>query len=182
MVRDACLLPALDHLKFLDESGVYLGMTRPTGRAAPGTRVVESTAESVRTYASVVATLSLDGVEAPWVFEGTMTAVVFRTYVAQVLVPTLQAGDLVILDNLPAHKDMEAHALIEACGARLLFLPPYSPDFNPIELCWATMKQALRAAKACTWETLIAALRNALLAIRPDQAEGWFAHCGYELA
>lgn len=101
---------------------------------------------------------------------------------AEVLGPTLAPGDIVILDNLTAHKAAPARALIEARGAHVVFLPPYSPDFNPIELCWAELKRQLRTAGAGTWAALVAAVRQALAAIRPEQAEAWFAHCGYDTA
>jgi transposase len=173
------LSPALERLKFLDESGTNLGMTRLYARAAPGERVVEGTPGSSGPHYTVVAALGLNGISAPWVFEGAMDAVAFRAYVEYELGPSLEPGDIVILDNLSAHKDAEARALIEARGAHLLFLPPYSPDYNPIELCWATVKKALRAAKARSFDALVEALRRALLAITPEHADGWFAHCGY---
>jgi transposase len=176
---DATLSPALEKLKFLDESGTNLGMTRRYGRAAPGERVVEGTPGHSGPHYTLVAALSWTGISAPWIFEGAMDAAAFRAYVEQELGPSLEPGDLVILDNLPAHKDAEARSLIEACGAHLLFLPPYSPDFNPIELCWALVKKALRTAKARTLDALVEALRKALLAITPDLADNWFAHCGY---
>jgi transposase len=176
---DGTLNAARERLKFLDESGAHLGMTRLYGRAAPGERIVESTPGDSGSHYTVVAALSLNGISAPWVFEGALDAATFRAYVEQELGPSLEPGDIVILDNLPAHKDAEARALIEACGAHLIFLPPYSPDFNPIELCWATVKKALRAAKARRFDALIEALRKALLAITPRHADSWFAHCGY---
>lgn len=176
---DTVLNADLERLKFLDESGAHLGFTRLYGRAAPGERVVESTPGTSGPHYTVVATLSLNGVQAPLVFEGALDAVAFRTYVEQVLGPELEPGDIVILDNLGAHKDGEARAMIEARGAKLLFLPPYSPDLNPIELCWAAIKKALRTAKARTIDALIEELRRAMLAVTPNHADGWFAHCGY---
>lgn len=179
---DEFLTPVLEQLKFLDESGAHLGLTRLCGRAAPGERVPEGTPGYSGAHYTVVAALSLTGISAPWVFEGAMNAVAFRAYVEHELAPSLEPGDIVILDNLSAHKDAGARSLIEARGARLLFLPPYSPDFNPIELAWATVKKALRAAKARTLDALVEALRKALLAITPEHAEAWFSHCGYDLA
>jgi len=166
-------------LKFIDESGVHLGLTHLYGRAAPGERVVEATPGESGPHYTVVAALSLDGIEAPWVFEDAMTAIAFETYVETQLAPTLHRGDLVIADNLSSHKSAAARRAIEARGAQLVFLPPYSPDFNPIELAWAKVKQALRAAKARTWEALVDALSEALHAISLDDATAWFAHCGY---
>jgi len=170
------------HLKFIDESGAHLGWTRLFGRAAPGQRVVEATPGDSGPHYTGVAALGLRGVQAPWVWEGTMDTVAFETYVQQVLAPTLRRGELVLTDNLSAHKSVAARAAIEARGARLEFLPPYSPDLNPIEQCWAKVKEALRAAKARTLDALVTALREALLSITPEDALAWFAHCGYAVA
>ena len=156
-----------------------MGLTRLCGRAAPGERVVEATPGESGPHYTVVAALSLDGIEAPWVFEDAMTTVAFETYVKTQLAPTLHRGDIVIADNLSSHKSAAARRAIEARGAQLIFLPPYSPDFNPIELAWAKVKQALRAAKARTRDALIDALCVALRAISSDDASAWFAHCGY---
>lgn len=169
----------LKHMKFIDEFGVHLGLTRLFGRAAPGERVVEATPGYSGAHYTVVAALGLDGIEAPWVFQGATNGVAFETYVEHVLAPSLQAGDLVVIDNLSAHQSDGIRRRIEACGAHLHFLPPYSPDWNPIELCWAKVKAALRKAKARTFDALVNALADALRAIRPTDAFAWFAHCGY---
>jgi len=169
-------------LKFIDESGAHLGLTRLRGRAAPGVRVVEATPGFSGPHYTLVATLSLQGIQAPWMFEGAMDTLAFDTYVQHVLAPTLRPGDIVLADNLSAHQGEMARTAIEARGARLEFLPPYSPDLNPIEKCWAKVKQALRAAKARTWDELVVAVRDALLTVTPQDAAAWFAHCGYELA
>ena len=108
-----------------------------------------------------------------------MNGITFETYVEKVLAPTLHPGDLVVIDNLSAHQGEPIGRLIEACGARVHFLPPYSPDLNPIELCWAKVKTALRAAKARTFDALVNALWDALRAINPADVLAWFAHCGY---
>jgi len=107
------------------------------------------------------------------------SAEVFREYVRQVLLPTLRPGDIVVLDNLSAHKDKEALALIAAVGAEVWFLPPYSPDLNPIEKMWSKVKEFLRAAKARTFDTLLATIANALKTITAHDAQGWFQSCGY---
>jgi len=167
------------HLKFIDESGVNLGFTRLFGRATPGQRVVEATPGTSGPHYTVVAAVGLDGVQAPWLLEGAMSTVGFETYVEQILAPTLRAGDWVVLDNLPVHKGSPVRSAIEARGAQVIFLPPYSPDLNPIELCWAKVKTALRAAKARTWDTLVDALASALRAVSPDDIQAWFTHCGY---
>jgi transposase len=177
--RDESLVPMLPRLHFLDEFGAHLGLTRTYGRAAPGQRVSEGTPDYSGPHYTVVATLSLTGIAAPWVLEGAMTGAAFATYVQHELGPSLQAGDILVIDNLSAHKNAEARAALEARGVQVVFLPPYSADYNPIELCWSKVKQALRSAKARTFDALLDAIGAALLAVLPDQAQGWFQHCGY---
>lgn len=172
----------LNHLKFIDETSLNLGLTRLYGRAAPGVRVTEGTPDYSGPHYTTIAALSLRGVEAPWIFEGAMTTLAFETYVEAELAPTLRRGDIVLADNLSAHKSAEAQRLMEARGARLEFLPPYSSDFNPIELCWSKVKAALRAAKARTFEALLEALAKALRSVSRADVIAWFAHCGYVLA
>ncbi len=166
-------------LKFIDETGTHLGLTRLFGRAAPGQRVVEATPGYSGAHYTAIAALGSKGVRAPWVFEGAMNTLAFQTYVEFVLCPTLRRGEIVVMDNLSAHKSAWVSQLIEARGARVAFLPPYSSDFNPIELCWAKVKTALRAAKARTSEALVEALAKALWAVTPKEVAAWFAHCGY---
>ena len=180
--RDDELLPILERLHFLDEFGAHLGMTRTYGRAAPGQRVVEATPDYSEPHYTVVATISLTGVKAPWVIEGSMNGTTFATYAQCELGPSLQPDDIVIIDNLSAHKSAEAQACLAARGAHVVFLPPYSSDFNPIELCWAKVKQALRSAKARTFDALLEALRTALLSVSPEDVKAWFKHCGYVTA
>lgn len=169
-------------LKFIDEIGINLGLTRLYGRAAPGERVVEATPGHSGAHYTALAALGWTGISAPWIFEGALNGLAWATYVEQVLTPTLRRGDLVVLDNLSTHKSAAVRQLIEACGARLIFLPPYSPDFNPIELCWAKVKTALRAAQARTYDALVEALAEALRSISRNDSQAWFAHCGYALA
>ena len=169
----------IQHLKFIDESGVNLGWTRLFGRAAPGPRVVEATPGDSGAHYTLMAALSWQGVQAPWVLAGAMDGAAFEVYIEPVLVPTLRRGDIVLIDNLAAHKAPHIRRLIEATGARLEFLPPYSPDFNPIELCWSKVKTALRAAKARTFESLLEALADAFDSVSHCDSEAWFAHCGY---
>lgn len=178
-LQETFLSPWWGQLRFLDEFGVHQGLTRLHARAAPGVRVAESTPGYSGPHYTVVATLGVDGVEAPWIFEGAMDQQVFLTYVTHVLVPTLRPGDIVILDNLGAHKSAAAETIVRSMGAYLVFLPPYSPDLNPIELCWSQVKRRLRRAKARTFEALIEALRLALLKITSHDALSWFDHCGY---
>lgn len=173
------LRPLLARLHFLDEFGAHLGMTRTYGRAAPGQRVAEGTPDYSGPHYTVVATISLAGVVAPWIFEGAMSGNVFATYAEAELGPSLRPDDIVIIDNLSAHKNAEAQADLAARGVRVIYLPPYSSDFNPIELCWAKVKQALRSAKARTFEALLDALRQALLSVSLEDIQAWFTHCGY---
>lgn len=171
--------PHLHHLKFLDEFGVHLGMTRWYGRAAPGKRVAEATPGFSGNHYTVVALMSLAGTAAPLIFEGAMNTNVFESYLQQMLAPTLRLGDLLVMDNLSSHKSEKVRRLIEARGARLVFLPPYSPDLNPIEKCWSKIKTALRSAKARSFEALVAALAKALRSVSLANIQSWFAHCGY---
>jgi transposase len=170
----------LAHLKFLDESGTHLGFTRRFGRARPGQRVVEGTPGNAGPHSTLLAALSTQGVQAPWLLEGAMDGAAFEVYVERVLVPTLRSGDIVLMDNLSFHKAPRIRTLIESVGARLEFLPPYSPDLNPIELCWSKIKTALRASKARTFEALLDALDDAFGSVTKQDAQAWFAHCGYD--
>lgn len=169
-------------LKFLDESGLYLGMTRRYGWATRGQRVHDAVPVNYGTPWTVVATISFDGVQAPWLLEGAMNADAFNTYVTEVLCPILQPGDIVVMDNLSAHKQVTIRQSIEVCGAHVEFLPPYSPDFNPIELCWAKVKQALRSARAKTAGELLTALAEALRSVSIADITNWLRHCGYALS
>lgn len=169
----------IQHLKFIDESGVNLGLTRWFGRAAPGPRVVEATPGDSGAHSTLIAALGLQGIQAPWLLGGAMDRAAFEIYVEQVLAPTLRRGDIVLIDNLTPHKGSHTRQLIEARGACLEFLPPYSPDFNPIELCWSKVKTALRAAKPRTFESLLEALADAFGSVSHRDVKAWFAHCGY---
>jgi transposase len=164
---------------FLDESGVTTEMTRRYGRAARGQRVHDAVPAGHWRTLTLLGALSLRGVRAAMTVEAPTDGDVFLAYVEQVLGPRLEPGEVVILDNLAAHKVAGVRALVEARGAQLLYLPPYSPDFNPIEQAWSKVKQRLRAAKARTLPPLEEAITTALAAITPDDAAGWFGHCGY---
>jgi transposase len=175
------LVPLADKLHFIDEIGTHLGLTRLYGRAAPGERVVEATPGFSGPHYTSVAALNLRGVHAPFVFQGNMDGPAFETYVEHILGPDLLTGDIVILDNLSPHKHAVIRSLIEARGATVEFLPPYSPDLNPIENCWSKAKAFLRKLKARTFDELITALAQALRAVSPQDAAAWFAHCGYAI-
>jgi transposase len=166
-------------LKFLDEAGSNIAMTRLYGRAAKGERVYDSVPQNYGENITMLACLSESGLSAPMTVAGAVDGLVFRAYVEQVLAPTLEAGEIVIMDNLGAHKVKGVREAIEARGATVIYLPPYSPDLNPIEKCWSKIKTYLRAAKARTRQALEQALKEALLLVTEKDALGWFASCGY---
>ena len=169
----------LSRLVFLDESGAKTNMTRLRGRAKGGQRCVDDAPHGHWCTTTMISSIRLDGSTACMAIDGATSGEVFREYVRQVLVPTLRPGDIAVLDNLSAHKDREAIQLIESVGAVVRFLPPYSPDLNPIEKMWSKIKEFLRAAKARTLDTLIDAIAAALKTITAQDAKGWFASCGY---
>jgi len=175
---------ALDvtRFKFLDESSVNLSLTRLYGRAAPDQRVVDQVPLPTGPHTTTLAVIGLTGVTAPLMLSGAVNGTVFYGYITQCVAPTLQPGDVLFMDNLPAHKSAGIEALIEAQGARLIYLPPYSPDFNPIELAWSKVKTTLRRLKARTLPDVIEALNQALLAITSQDIQGWFTHCGYAIS
>ncbi len=128
---------------------------------------------------TLIAALSLEGMGAAMILEGSANTTAFELYVEQILAPSLQAGQIVIMDNLQAHKSARVRLAIEAEGCQLLFLPSYSPDLSPIEEAFSKLKTALRRAGARTREALEEALGQALLTITVQDAQGWFQHCGY---
>jgi len=156
-------------------------MTRPYGRALRGQRVREATPQSHWQTLTIFAALTMRGLEAPMTIPEPTDGDIFLAYVEQVLCPRLQSGQVVILDNLSAHKVAGVRELIEAAGARLLYLPPYSPDLNPIEPAWSKLKQILRSLQPRTPGTLEGAVAEALSAVTAANAMAWFFHCGYGL-
>ena len=167
---------------FLDECGVTTDLLRRYGRSPRGTRLHDHTPCSHWDTQTVIAALRLEGVSAPAVFDGPIDAVSFHAYVEQVLVPTLRPGDVVVLDNLAVHKQPEVRTAIEAVGAQIRFLPPYSPDFNPIEQAFAKLKAFLRAARPRTFEQVVALVAAALGLFTPEECRNYIRHCGYRLA
>lgn len=127
----------------------------------------------------MIGALGAEGSTALMVIEGATDAAVFRAYVKHVLVPTLHQGEIVVMDNLSSHKSSEIREMIQAAGAELWYLPPYSPDLNPIEKMWSKVKALLRGSKARGTEELYQAIRQALQKIKPQDARGWFESCGY---
>jgi transposase len=179
--RDLSATLDLRRVKFMDESGINLAMTRLYGRAPRGERVLGSAPQHYGQNVTLLGALSCTGLEAVMTVEGATDADVFRAYVREVLCPTLREGDIVVADNLSAHKAAGVQEAIAATGARRLYLPPYSPDLNPIERCWSKIKTVLRAAKARTREALDTAVTRALAPVTEADARAWFAHCGYVL-
>lgn len=169
------------HFKFLDESSVNIDMTRLYGRAAPDERVVDSVPQPSGPQTTTLAVIGWTGISAPLVLPGAVNGTVFYGYIEQCVVPTLESGDILFMDNLSAHKVAGLEELVRSRGADLLYLPPYSPDFNPIELAWSKVKTILRRLKARTLPDLIDALKQALLAITPQDIHAWFVHCGYAI-
>jgi transposase len=168
-------------LIFLDESGVTTEMTRRYGRAPRGARVREGTPAGHWRTLTVLGAIRQSGWVATMTIEAATDGEIFQAYLEQVLCPQLQPGDIVVMDNLSAHKVSGVRELIEEAGAELRYLPPYSPDFNPIEKCWSKCKQLLRTAKARSLDTLESSVADALTAITPQNIQGCFGHCGYGL-
>ena len=168
---------ASKRLVFVDETGVSTAMTPGYGRAPRGERAVDSAPASWESV-TVVAAMGLDGVRAPMAYPGGTSAATFEAYVEQVLAPELHPEDVVVFDNLSAHLGPAVAEAIEGAGARVLRLPPYSPDLTPIEALFSKFKAWLRRHGARTRERLYAALPDALKTITPDDILGWFGHAG----
>ena len=172
---------APEKLIFLDESGVTTQMTRLRGRAPRGRRIAEATPQGHWQVLTTLGALAVRGIVGAMTVEAATDGEVFLAYLEHVLCPQLQPGDVVVMDNLSAHKVEGVRELITARRAELLYLPPYSPDFNPIEQCWSKVKLILRTLKARTAEALEQAATQALAAITSENARAWFAHRGYGL-
>jgi transposase len=170
---------APQRFRCIDESGVNFAMTRRCGRAPKGERVIGAVPQNDGASVTMLAALGSQGIEAVMTIEGATDAEVFRVYVEQVLRPTLRPGDIVMMDNLRAHNIAGIRGAIEQTGARLQYLPPYSPDLSPIERCWSKRKTALRTAKARTREALEHAITQALATMTASDARSWFHYCGY---
>ncbi len=166
-------------LIFLDETGARTDMTRRHAWSDIGTRALGHAPGGHWKTTTFLAGLTVDGLIAPFVLDGPIDRETFTEYVRQVLVPELRAGDIVILDNLPGHKGEEAAELVEACGARFLFLPSYSPDLNPIEMAFSKLKTLLRKAERRTRETLWQMIGQLLSAFTPDECINYIRHAGY---
>jgi transposase len=154
-------------------------MTRQWGRAPKGQRIDEATPQGQWEVLTTLGAMSLRGMDAVMTVPSATDGEVFRAYVEQVLCPKLQPGDVVVMDNLSAHKVSGIREKIEACHAHVRYLPPYSPDLNPIEKAWSKFKQFLRAAKAQSKDALDQAVTEALKTFTAENAAAWFQHCGY---
>jgi transposase len=165
----------------LDETSTATNLTRRYARAPGATRAIGYTPRNYGQRTTVLAALTPAGLTAPMLLEGAVDTAAFVAYVEQLLCPTLQPGQVVLLDNLSCHRAPAVRTAIEGAGCQLWFLPTYSPDYNPIELAFAKLKTALRAAAARTQDALDHAIARALDTITPTDARAWFRHCGFWL-
>ena len=167
---------------FLDESGVATDLLRRYGRSRRGTRVHDHTPHHHWQTSTFVGALRITGLTATGLLDGPMDGDCFLAYLDQVLVPTLRPGDVVIADNLGAHRGADLRGLIEAAGATFRFLPPYSPDFNPVELCFAKLKAILCAARPRSFDAVCEVIGASLGRFVSDECARYFRHCGYRPA
>ena len=169
-------------LVFLDESGVNTNLTRRYGRTKGKVRVKDSAPLNTPKVTTIVSSVRLDGTTVPKFLSGAMNGSMFLDCIQHELVPSLHAGDLVIMDNLRCHKVKSVKETIQQTGAQLLYLPPYSPDFNPIEMMWSKLKAILRKVKARTADSLLPALPKAFQDVSVSDITGWFRESGYSLS
>lgn len=167
------------HLIFIDETGTSTNMARLRGRCKRGQRLIGKIPNGHWKITTFVAGLRNDAITAPFVIDQPMNAVIFRAYLEQCLVPTLKPGDIVVMDNLPAHKNEDVRKIIEAAGAKLLYLPPYSPDLNPIEMAFAKLKAHLRTAAERSIPALWDRIGTVLDLFSANQCQNFFRHAGY---
>jgi transposase len=169
-----------ERLVFIDETGTSTKMARRCGRARRGQRCRAPVPHGHWKTTTFVGALRLDGMTAPMVLDGAMHGPAFLAYVEQVLVPTLNPGDIVVMDNLPAHKPAAVRRAIEGTGAELHFLPAYSPDFNPIEMAFSKLKAFLKKLAPRTVDDLWQAIALAVEIFTPDDCQNYFAAAGYD--
>jgi transposase len=170
-----------ERLRFLDEAGVTTVLTRLYARAMGGERTSETVPRNYGASTSMISTIGCCGVEATMLIEGSVDTAVFNAYCEQILRPSLKVGDVIVLDNLGAHRASGIEEIAKSCGARVIWLPPYSPDFSPIELMWSKVKAYLKKVKARTQTELEKAIAAALSTITVSDCLNWFRHCGYEV-
>lgn len=166
---------------FIDETGVRTNMVRQYGRSLRGQRLVGRAPHGHWKTTTFVAALRHDGLTAPMVVDGAMNGAIFMAYVRHVLLPTLQPGDIVVMDNLPSHKTSGVQEAIESVGAQLAYLPPYSPDFNPIEQAYSKLKWLVRSAAERTVEGLWELLGRLIHRYDPPECQNYIRHCGYNM-
>lgn len=169
----------LNKLVFIDETGTNTKMVRTRGRCRRGQRLIGKAPWGHWKTTTFVAGLRCNEISAPCVLDGAMNGQVFRAYVEKVLIPVLKPGDIVVMDNLSAHKVDGIRELIKAVGAKLVYLPPYSPDLNPIEMAFAKLKALLRKAAARTRDALWDKIADVLQAFTPQECANYFRHAGY---
>ena len=169
----------LDKLVFFDEIGVNTKMVRLHGRCPQNQRLVDFAPAGHYSNSTLMAGMRLDGVVAPMLIDGPVNSETFAGYVEECLVPALEPGEILIIDNLPAHKSARVTAAVEGAGCMLVYLPSYSPDLNPIENMWSKVKAIIRAAAARTLDGVVSAVAVALNSVTLSDCEGYFSHCGY---
>jgi len=179
--RGTTLEMDINRLVFLDESGVNTDMTRRYGRSFQGTRVHDSAPLNKPKSTTILSSIRADGTTVPMVFSGALNRDKFKEYLKDCLLPTLKPGDIVIADNLRAHKGDGIEELVQSVGAVMLYLPPYSPDLNPIEKMWSKIKAFLRKVKARTVDALLDVIPLAFASVSEMDAIGWFSASGYSL-
>ena len=166
-------------LVFLDEAGCHISMTPTHGWAPRGERLYDHVPRNRGTVTTMLGALTIGGLEAVMTIEGSTDSNVFHAFITEVLAPRLNPGDVVVLDNVSAHKNQRTKDFLTNLGVKMLFLPPYSPDMNPIEECWSKVKEALRRACTRTITTLDQAIAAAADSVKPEDAAGWFSHAGW---
>lgn len=156
-------------------------MTRLYARAPRGVRAVESVPRNYGQSTTIVSLLGVSGVGATMILEGALDTIAFNCYCEQVLRDSIEEGDIIVLDNLTAHRASRIEEIVRQCGGRVLWLSPYSPDFSPIEKMWSKLKTFLRRVKARTQKQLDEAIAEGLKLVTPSDCQGWFKSCGYEV-
>jgi len=168
-------------LIFIDETWAKTNMTRLRGRAPVGERLIDKTPHGHWKTSTLIGALDVRGLRCSAVVDGPVNADVFTAFVDQVLVPELRPGDIVVMDNLSSHENARIRKAIEARGARLIYLPPYSPDLNPIEMIFSKIKQTLRGLALRSQKALWTSMQSVLDRVTPSDAANCFTHCGYSL-
>jgi len=176
--QDSANMP-VEKLVFIDEAGINIGMVRLYGRAPIGTRVEGDKPWNTGSNMSLVGALGLSGITTIMMVEGAVDGMTFEIFLEKMLAPTLRPGDLVLMDNIKTHKGKQVEEIIQVTGAKLRYLPRYSPDFSPLENGWSKLKELLRGTAARTIDALEEGVKNAVDKITEKDVKGWFKHCGY---